>query len=212
MRALLRARLSPGKEAPDTTIGAPMSITLSSTHPATRSVTGATQRPSGGQRWPGYLDPDRLSDHVDHLYRAARAMSASPQDAEDLVQDTFAKVLRLPRWLSTGNELGYLLGALRNTYANRYRAAQRRPQTRRLIDHDVPASPAGSVSSREILEAVARAPAIYRDAVISVDLLVLSYREAARALNTTEATLTTRLHRGHQRVARELVTETATAY
>lgn len=139
-------------------------------------------------------------------------MSASPQDAEDLVQDTFANVLRRPRWLSTGNELGYLLGALRNTHANRYRAAQRRPQTRQLLDHDAPASPAGGASSREILEAVACAPAKYRDAVISVDLLGLSYREAARALNTSEATLTTRLHRGRQHVASQLVTETATAY
>jgi RNA polymerase sigma-70 factor, ECF subfamily len=138
-------------------------------------------------------------------------MSASPQDAEDLVQDTFANVLRRPRWLSTGNELGYLLGALRHMYANRYRAAQRCPQTRQLLDHDAVAVPAGSVSSREIFEAVGSAPAIYRDAVISVDLLVLSYREVARALNTTEATITTRLHRGHQRVARELVIETATA-
>lgn len=189
-----------------------MSITLSSTHAATRSVTGGAPRPSGGQRWPGYLDPDRLSDHVDHLYRAARAMSASPQDAEDLVQDTFANVLRRPRWLSTGNELGYLLGALRNTYANRYRAAQRRPQTRQLLEHDAVAVPAGNVSSREILEAVASAPAIYRDAVISVDLLRLSYREAARTLNTNEATLTTRLHRGRQHVASQLVTETTTAY
>ena len=139
-------------------------------------------------------------------------MSVSPQDAEDLVQGAFASVLRRPRWLSTGNELGYLLGALRHMYANRYRAAQRRPQTRHPLDHEALASPAGSVSSREILEAVARAPAKYRDAVISVDLLVLSYRKAARALNTSGATLTTRLHRGRQRVARELVIETATAY
>lgn len=189
-----------------------MSITLSSTPAATRSVTGGAHRSSGGQRWPGYLDPDRMSDHVDCPYRAARAMSASPQDAEELVQDTFANVLRRPRWLSTGNELGYVLGALRNTYANRYRAAQGRPQTRQLFDHDASALSAGSVSSREILEAVARAPAKYRDAVISVDLLGLSYREAACALNTSEATLTTRLHGGRQHVASQLVTETATAY
>ena len=189
-----------------------MSITLSSTHAASRSVTGGAHRSPGGQRWPGYLDPDRLSDHVDSLYRAVRAMSASPQDAEDLVQDTFANVLRRPRWLHTGNERGYLLGALRNTQANRYRAAQRRPQTRQLLDHDAVAAPAGSISSREILEAVASAPAKYRDAVTSVDLLGLSYREAARALNTTEATLTTRLHRGRQRVASQLETEPTTAH
>jgi RNA polymerase sigma-70 factor (ECF subfamily) len=179
--------------------------------PCAVTITGPAHPPSGGQRWPGYLSPDRLSDHVDSLYRAARAMSASPPDAEDLVQDTFANVLRRPRWLRTGNELGYLLGALRNTYASRYRAAQRRPQTRQLLDHQAPASPAGSVSSREILDAVASAPTLYRDAVISVDLLGLSYREAARSLNTSEATLTTRLHRGRQHVARRLITETTVA-
>jgi RNA polymerase sigma-70 factor, ECF subfamily len=139
-------------------------------------------------------------------------MSASPQDAEDLVQDKLSNVLRRPRWLSTRNELGYLLGALKNAYANRYRAAQRRPQTRQLPDRDAVAVPASSVSSREILKAVASAPAVYREGVISVDLLGLSYREAAAALSTSEATLTTRLHRGRQHVVSQLVTETTTAY
>jgi RNA polymerase sigma-70 factor, ECF subfamily len=101
--------------------------------------------------------------------------------------------------------------ALKNTYSSRYRSAQRRPQTRQLLDHDAPASPAGSVGSREILEAIASAPSLYRDAVIGVDLLGLSYREAARALNTSETTLTTRLYRGRGRVASQLVTETTTA-
>ena len=38
------------------------------------------------------LDPDRLPDHVDRLYRAAWALSGSPHDAENLVQDTYAAV------------------------------------------------------------------------------------------------------------------------
>jgi hypothetical protein len=110
------------------------------------------------------------------------------------------------------NELGYLLRALKNTYSSRYRTEQRRPQTRQLLDHDAPASPAASVCSREILEAIASAPAVYRDAVIAVDLLGLSYREAAHSLGTSEATLTTRLHRGRQRIASQLITETTTAH
>ena len=188
-----------------------MSITLETTHASARSLTGRPVRASRRQTWPGFLDPDRLSIHVEVLYRAAQAMCVSQQDAEDLVQETFVNVLSRSRWLRTGNELGYLLRALKNTYASRYRTAQRRPETRQLLDHDAPASPAGGVSSREILEAIASAPAIYRDAVIGVDLLGLSYREAARSLNTREATLTTRLHRGRQRVASQLVTETTTA-
>jgi RNA polymerase sigma-70 factor (ECF subfamily) len=188
-----------------------MSLTLETTHAAARSLTGRPLRASRRQPRSGYIDPDRLSIHLDALYRAARAMCASQPDAEDLVQDTLANVLRRPRLLRNGNELGYLIRALKNTYSSRYRTAQRRPQTRQLLDHDAPASPAASVCSREILEAIASAPAVYRDAVIAVDLLGLSYREAAHSLGTSEATLTTRLHRGRQRIAGQLITETTTA-
>ena len=59
------------------------------------------------------------------------------------------------------------------------------------------------------MEAIASAPAHYRDAVIAVDLFGLSYGEAARSLRTREATITSRLHRGRQHVARALVGETA---
>ena len=69
------------------------------------------------------LEPGRLGDHLDRLYRAAWALCGSRQDAEDLVQETFVNVLKRPRFLRDGNELGYLLRALRNTHANRYRAA-----------------------------------------------------------------------------------------
>lgn len=187
-----------------------MSLTLESTHASARSLTVRPLPASRRLTWPGYLDPDRLSIQVDSLYRAARAPYGSEPGAEDLVQETFVNVLGRPRWLRTGKELGYLMGALRNTGASRYRIA-RGPETRELFDHDAPTSPAGSISSRQILEAIASAPTIDRDAVFSVDLLGLSYREAARALNTSEETLTTRLHRGRQRIASQLVTETTTA-
>ena len=147
-----------------------MSITLETKHTAARSLTGRLLRTSRRQRWPGYIDPDRLSIHLDALYRAARAMCASQPDAEDLVQDALANVLRRPRLLRNGNELGYLLRA-QNSYSSRYRPAQRWPQT----------------------------------------LLGMSYREAVHSLGRSEATLTTRIHRGCQRVASQLVTETTTA-
>ena len=57
------------------------------------------------------------------------------------------------------------------------------------------------------MEAIASAPPHYRDAVIAVDLLGLSYGEAARSLRTREATITSRLHRGRQHVARALLAE-----
>jgi RNA polymerase sigma-70 factor (ECF subfamily) len=59
------------------------------------------------------------------------------------------------------------------------------------------------------MEAIASAPVSYRDAVIAIDLLGLSYREAARSLRTREGTITSRLHRGHQHVAHVLLAEAA---
>jgi RNA polymerase sigma-70 factor (ECF subfamily) len=53
----------------------------------------------------------------------------------------------------------------------------------------------------ELYQAIAALPDMFRDAVVTIDLLGLSYREAARALGVREATITTRLHRGRQRLA-----------
>jgi RNA polymerase sigma-70 factor, ECF subfamily len=160
---------------------------------------------------PHMLDPNRLPDHIDRLYRAAWALCGSRQDAEDLVQETFVNVLKRPRLLGDDNEIAYLLRALRNTHTNRHRASARRPPTRQLLDDDATAPDDGSMEGREIMQAIANTPAPYRDAVIAVDLLGLSYREAARSLRTLEATLTTRLHRGRQHIARELLRDTASA-
>jgi RNA polymerase sigma-70 factor (ECF subfamily) len=179
------------------------------------SPAGTSAEPAAPQdspeRSPQLLDPEHLHDHIDALYRAARAMCGNAHDAEDLVQETFASVLRRPRWLRQGNELAYLLRALRHTYSNRLRIAARRPVTVELLDHQAPASPEDSISSQELMEAIASAPAHYRDAVIAVDLLGLSYREAARSLGAREATVTSRLHRGRQHVSRVLLAATASA-
>jgi RNA polymerase sigma-70 factor, ECF subfamily len=145
------------------------------------------------------------------LYRAAWALCGSRHDAEDLVQETFANVLRRPRLIRGGNEIGYLLRALRNTYANRLRAVARRPATSQLLEHDISSRSEGRASAREIMEAIASAPPLYRDAVIAVDVLGLSYREAARSLRTREATVTSRLHRGRQHIARLLIPQGSSA-
>jgi RNA polymerase sigma-70 factor (ECF subfamily) len=155
------------------------------------------------------LDPERLSDYIDPMYRAAWALCGSRADADDLVQETFVNVLKRPRVLRDDNELGYLLRALRNTFATRYRNAARRPVEQQLFEDDAPARFDDHINAREIMEAIASAPEPYRDAVIAVDLLGLSYREAAISLGTREATVTTRLYRGRQHVARLLVSETA---
>jgi RNA polymerase sigma-70 factor (ECF subfamily) len=153
------------------------------------------------------LDPALLPTHIDALYRAAYALSGSRHDAEDLVQETFAQVLKRPRFVRRDHELGYLLRALRNTYYNRHRAAARRPATVTLVEDMAGAAPEPSFSASEIMQAVASAPPVYRDAVIAVDILGMSYREAARALRARESTITTRLHRGRQHLARVLIDE-----
>src|SRR5437588_9169674 len=83
------------------------------------------------------LDPEGLGDHVDRLYRAAWALCGSREDAEDLVQETFAKVLRKPRFLRSEDDVGYLLRALRNTFVSQRRAAASRPQTAPMPDEPV---------------------------------------------------------------------------
>jgi RNA polymerase sigma-70 factor, ECF subfamily len=150
------------------------------------------------------LDPEALHRHTDRLYRAAWALCGSRHDAEDLVQETFLNVLKRPRLLRDGNEVGYLLRALRNTYSSRYRRAAHRRRDRMLVEDQAAASRDDGLDAHEIMEAIASAPAAYRDAVVAVDLVGLSYREAANMLRTRESTITTRLHRGRRYVARAL--------
>jgi RNA polymerase sigma-70 factor, ECF subfamily len=173
-----------------------------------------TQPRPGIQARPGahLLAPESLPDYIDQLHRAAWALCGSRYDAEDLVQETLAQVLKRPRLLRDKNEIGYLLRALRNTFNNRYRSAASRPATRELFEDDAfTIDDNDRLSAREIMEAVAKVPEPYRDAVIAADILGLSYREAARSLRIREATITTRLHRGGQRLARQLFDDPAAA-
>ncbi|MDE3132176.1 MAG: hypothetical protein KGL16_13585, partial [Acidobacteriota bacterium] len=62
------------------------------------------------------LDPESLGDHLDRLYRAAWSLCGSREEAEDLVQETFARVLLKPRFLRSEDDIGYLLRVLRNTF------------------------------------------------------------------------------------------------
>jgi RNA polymerase sigma-70 factor, ECF subfamily len=161
------------------------------------------------------LDPKALGDHIDRLYRAARAMCGSREEADDLVQETFARVLRKPRALRTDNESGYLLQALRNTFVSTRRAASRRPRTCRdqleFIEDPHAARPEASIEAAEIYAAISVLPDDFRDVLVAIDLVGLSYRDAARKLRVREATVTTRLYRARQRVARALLADDAAA-
>jgi RNA polymerase sigma-70 factor, ECF subfamily len=156
---------------------------------------------------PRTLDPDALGDHVDRLYRAAWALSGHRQDAEDLVQETYARVLARPRLLRHDDDLGYLLRVMRNIFISSLRTKARRPQTAAMpddfeaVDHRAGLRPVEAVEAREVFAVIAGLPDEFRDALVAVDVAGLSYREAARLLKTKEATITSRLHRARARVA-----------
>jgi RNA polymerase sigma-70 factor, ECF subfamily len=159
------------------------------------------------------LDPQSLGQHVDRLYRAAWGLCGSREDAEDLVQETFARVLSRPRVLQGDEELYYLMRVLRNTFLTSRRTASRRPVTVATLDDVVAADPKPigrpeqAIEIQEVYATIAELPEDFRMAIVAVDVLGLSYREAARALRVREATITTRLFRARRQVARRLSDE-----
>jgi RNA polymerase sigma-70 factor (ECF subfamily) len=154
------------------------------------------------------LDPKSLGQHLDVLYRAAWALCGSREDAEDLVQETYARVLARPRVIRE-DERAYLMRAMRNTFYSRLRTASRRPQESATLDDIEPPDPrAGNRPDRaaefgEVLKAISELPEDFRLAIVAVDVLGLSYGEAAKALDAREATITTRLYRARQRIAKQ---------
>lgn len=156
------------------------------------------------------LDPARLGDHVDRLFRAAWALCGRREDAEDLVQETYTRVLARPRWLRHDDDLAYLLRVLRNTHVSHARTRQRRPQEVSLevsqepVDVRSTTSPEARAEASELFAAIAALPAPFREAIVAVDVAGLSYREAGSALGVREATVTTRLHRARRRLAADL--------
>jgi RNA polymerase sigma-70 factor (ECF subfamily) len=154
----------------------------------------------------------RLPDQVERLYRAAWALCGSPHEADDLVQETFARVLARPRRLHRTDELPYLLGALRNTHLTAVRTQQRRPSTVELPAEESEtmrsalADPETALEQQELLATIAALPTEFRQALIAVDLVGLSYREAGELLGAREATITTRLYRARRLVARTVST------
>ncbi|MBV8430090.1 MAG: RNA polymerase sigma factor [Solirubrobacterales bacterium] len=159
------------------------------------------------------LDPAGLGDHMDRLYRAARSLTGSREEAEDLVQETFVRVLQKPRMIRNDDDLGYLLRVLRNTFISMRRTASRRPQVTAppealdFIADRTAAQPQSRVEMAELYHAISELPPDFRDAVMAIDVVGMSYREASKALRVREATITTRLHRGRQRVGRRLAGE-----
>ena len=124
------------------------------------------------------------------------------------MQDVCVRVLAKPRMVSGDDDLGYLLRVLRNTFVSRHRATRRRPATTPMpeqfepVDPHLGARPDAAIAAREVFAHIAALPEVFRDALVAVDVVGLSYAEAARALGTKEATITSRLHRARAQVAR----------
>lgn len=161
------------------------------------------------------LDPQALVTHLDRLYRVAWALCGSREEAEDLVQETAARVLAKPRSLHGQDELAYLVRALRNTFLLSRRTASRRPREVATLEHVELHAPRGAALStiggpqpaleaRELFAAIAGLPEDFRLALVAVDVAGLSYREAADLLDTREATIASRLFRARERVVQAL--------
>ena len=154
------------------------------------------------------LDPARVGDHLDRLFRAAWALCGSREDAEDLVQETYARLLARPRLLRNDDDLGYLLRALRNTFLNQRRSDSRRlrtdplPEQLDLVADSQSAQPQDVLETAEVFAAIAALPDDFRDVLVAVDVAGLSYKEAAGALRIREGTVMSRLYRARQQVAR----------
>jgi RNA polymerase sigma-70 factor, ECF subfamily len=154
------------------------------------------------------LEPGALGDHVDRLYRAAWALTGSREDAEDLVQETYTRVLAKRRVIASDDAaLAYLLRVMRNTFVSQLRTRDRRPVTVSDEGFETAArtgSPEDAVATREVFAAIAALPDGIRDAVVAVDVVGLSYSEAAKALRVPTGTIMSRLSRGRSRVADSL--------
>jgi len=152
------------------------------------------------------LDPERAGDHLDRLFRAAWALTGNREEAEDVVQETYVRVLSRPRFLRNEDDLGYLLRALRNTFLTMRRDAGRRirpvalPDEPGVIEDRSAVNPHAALEAREVYAAVAALPDDYRDTIVAVDIAGLSYKEAAKALGTKEGTIMSRLSRARSRV------------
>ena len=156
---------------------------------------------------PQELLPETLPVHIDSLRRAARSMTRTREDAEDLVQDTLLKVLARPRTIGDAGPGPYLHQALRNTHVSSLRTRDRRPVLAPLEPEDTRlvapkgGEPVEILHTREVIAAIAELPQAQRDVIAAVDVAGLGYSEAATQLKIPVGTVMSRLHRGRARLA-----------
>jgi RNA polymerase sigma-70 factor (ECF subfamily) len=157
-----------------------------------------------------WLDAESALRHLDRLRAAALAMCGNRPDADDLVQETYLSLLRRPRKITGGSELAYLMTMLRNRHIDDKRTLARRGAGVPLDEQVEPAEgrdalrPDRALEHQEVLQAVHALPSPFREAVVAVDIVGLSYKEAADALDVPVGTVMSRLARGRGRVIETL--------